>query len=512
MEKPLIRTSQSHPLRIDSVSAGRGCIGMTLSPGKKGPSNFGGRWDRDLEADLAVIAAWRPTVVVTLIEADEFFLLKTPRLGERLRETGLEWRHLPIRDLNAPDARFEKAWTFAGAELRDLLVRGGRVLLHCRGGLGRTGLVATRLLAELGEAPEAALGRVRAARKGAVETPPQEDHVLSVQPAPEDPERTSRRLACLAGGAIGDALGYTVEFLRRSEITRKFGENGILAPQTDAAGRILVSDDTQMTLFAAQGLLDAPEPTLEARTAAQRRAFLDWLETQEGVFRPGRRGLLAHPVLWVRRAPGATCLSALRAGGKGDLIRPINDSKGCGGVMRAAPAGLLPDVTPETAFELGARGAALTHGHPSGYLPAGALAGLVACLMAGRTLDDSWGEVRRLLAGREGAQETLDVTDRAVDLAARERISDAEAIARLGEGWTGEEALAIGLFAAFRGEDLVDTLRIGANHDGDSDSTAAIAGNIRGAEEGLYGLPLEWIQALDVFEPLVEVAQRWPPG
>ena len=506
----MIRTSQSHPLRIDSVSAGAGCIGMTLSPGKKGPSNFGGRWDRDLDSDLGVITAWRPTVVVTLIEADEFHLLQTPRLGERIREAGLEWRHLPIRDLQAPDARFEKAWTFAGAEFRDLLVRGGRVLLHCRGGLGRTGLVASRLLAELGEDPKSALQKVRAARQGAVETEPQERHVLSVKATGEDPDQTSRRLACLAGGAIGDALGYTVEFLRRSDITRKFGEQGILAPQTDAAGRILVSDDTQMTLFAAQGLIDSAEPTLEARILSQRRAFLDWLETQEGVFRPGRRGLLAHPALWARRAPGATCLSALRAGGKGDLIRPINDSKGCGGVMRAAPAGLLPGVSPEEAFELGVRGAALTHGHPSGHLPAGALAALVASLMAGRSLEDSWSAARRILATRDGAQETLEATDQAFDLAGRDRISNAEAIRRLGEGWTGEEALAIALFAALRGEDLVDTLRIGANHDGDSDSTSAIAGNIRGAEEGLYGLPLEWIQGLDVFEPLVEVARRWP--
>jgi ADP-ribosylglycohydrolase/protein-tyrosine phosphatase len=483
---------------------------MTLSPGKKGPSNFGGRWDRDLEADLAVIVAWRPTVVVTLMEAEEFSLLRTPRLGERVREAGLEWRHLPIRDLHAPDSRFEAAWTFAGAELRDLLVRGGRILLHCRGGLGRTGVVATRLLTELGEPAETALRRVRAARDGAVETPPQVQHVLAVQAAPEDPDRTSRRLACLAGGAVGDALGYTVEFLRKADITRKFGEQGILAPEADSAGRLVVSDDTQMTLFVAQGLIDAADPTLEVRTAAQRLALLDWLETQEGVFRPGRKGLLAHPALWVRRAPGNTCLSALRAGGRGDLVRRINDSKGCGGVMRAAPAGLLPGITPGAAFDLGVRGAALTHGHPSGHLPAGALAGLVAHLMAGRSLDESWTDVRRLLAAREGAEETLEVTDRAIDLAGRDRISDAEAIRRLGEGWTGEEALAIALFAAFRGEDLVDTLRIAANHDGDSDSTAAIAGNIRGAEEGLFGLPMEWILALDVIDPLLDIARRWP--
>ena len=506
----MVRTSLSHPLRIDSVSAGTGCVGMTFSPGKKGPSPLGDPWDRDLEADLAVITAWRPTVVVTLIEAEEFTILQTPRLGEQFRAAGLEWRHLPIRDLHAPDPRFERAWTFAGAEMRDLLSRGGRVLVHCRGGRGRTGLVACRLLTELGEPAEAALRRVRAAREGAVETTPQLEHVLALRPVPEDPDRTSRRLACLAAGAVGDALGYAVEFLRMPDITRRFGDSGILEPQTDTSGRLVVSDDTQMTLFAAQGLIEAADTTLEERTAAQRKAFLDWLETQEGVFRPGRQGLLAHPSLWVRRAPGNTCLSALRSGGRGDLVRPINDSKGCGGVMRAAPAGLLPAITPEAAFDLGVRGAALTHGHPSGYLPAGALSALVAHLMAGDGLDASWGEVRRLLALREGAEETLDVLDRAVDLSGRERISDAEAIRRLGEGWTGHEALAIAMFAALRGEDLVDTLRIAANHDGDSDSTAAIAGNLRGAEEGLYGLPLEWILALDVIEPLIEINRRWP--
>ena len=189
------RTSLSHPLRIDTVSAGAGCIGMTFSPGKKGPSVFGDSWDRDLEADLVVITAWSPTVVVTLIEAEEFTILQTPRLGEQVQAAGLEWRHLPIRDLNAPGPRFERAWTFAGAELRDLLCRGGRVLVHCRGGRGRTGLVACRLLTELGEPAEAALLRVRAAREGAVETKPQLEHVLAVQPVPEDPERTSRRLA-----------------------------------------------------------------------------------------------------------------------------------------------------------------------------------------------------------------------------------------------------------------------------------------------------------------------------
>ena len=503
------RADLTHPLKIDTLPVGRGLVGLTLSPGEKDPGLHGYPRDRDLDADLAVITAWRPTVVITLIEPDVFGP-QTARLGEKLREAGLECRRLPFRDLDAPDGSFEAVWTFAGAELRDLLSRGGRILVHCRGGRGRAELLASRLLVELGESPQRALQRVRQARRGAVETPAQERYILSLEAVGEDPDLASRRLACLAAGALGDALGYPVKFFSLLEIQRRFGDDGILEPPVDASGRRRVSDETQMTLFTAQGLADALEPTVEARTASQRLALLEWLETQEGEFRPGRKGLLAYPSLWVRRAPDATCLSALRAGGDGDPARRINNAKGCGAVIRMAPAGLLPGISADEAFELGIRGATLTHGHSSGRLPAGVLASLVASLMSGRPLDASWDEARRQLAGRRGAVETLRALDQAVDLAARDRISDAEAICRLGEGWTGEEALAIALFAALRGEDLVDALRIAANHGGASDTTAAIAGNIRGAEEGLFGLPLEWIEGLDAFDALVEVARRWP--
>jgi ADP-ribosyl-[dinitrogen reductase] hydrolase len=94
------------------------------------------------------------------------------------------WLHLPIRDLCAPDSVFESEWICAGSRLRGILRGGGRVLVHCRGGIGRAGMIAARLLIELGERPEAAIAAVRAARSpSAIETPAQIAHVLACRPA-----------------------------------------------------------------------------------------------------------------------------------------------------------------------------------------------------------------------------------------------------------------------------------------------------------------------------------------
>jgi protein-tyrosine phosphatase len=175
----MMRDSTTDPLRIAEVAAGAGLIGMTFCPGKKGPSVNGPEWNRDLAADVEAIKAWRPDVVVSLMEDHEFRLLQVPELGQTILDAGLAWLHLPIVDVDVPDAAFRRRWIVEGQRLRDCLLRGGRVLIHCRGGLGRTGLVAAQLLVELGEAPRAAIDRVRAARPGAIETAAQERYVLN---------------------------------------------------------------------------------------------------------------------------------------------------------------------------------------------------------------------------------------------------------------------------------------------------------------------------------------------
>jgi ADP-ribosyl-[dinitrogen reductase] hydrolase len=173
------RTSISHPLHIatlDLPTGGR--IGLTFCPGKCDASAMTGAWSRDLEVDLRAIVDWGASTLVTLIETHEFHALGVPNLGVSAQAQGLVWHHLPIRDVSVPDASFENAWQAIGPDLRQRLHRGEGLVVHCRGGLGRAGTVAARLLVELGEAPARALSRVRAVRPGAVETQEQERYVL----------------------------------------------------------------------------------------------------------------------------------------------------------------------------------------------------------------------------------------------------------------------------------------------------------------------------------------------
>src|SRR4051794_17327041 len=177
------RSSQSHPLQIANVSGRHfvGTLGVTFAPGKSDPTSLPAPWRRNLKTDLDAIADWNAYVVLTLVEPHELELLGIPTLGEDICRLGFEWLHLPVRDVSVPDARFERAWPKHSADLRALLRVGNNVLVHCRGGLGRAGMIAARLLAEEGVAPEIAMAAVRAARPGAIETPAQE-HWVRVGP------------------------------------------------------------------------------------------------------------------------------------------------------------------------------------------------------------------------------------------------------------------------------------------------------------------------------------------
>ena len=176
-------TSERNPLRIDAVAppGAPGLIGMTLFPGKKDPYAAFGVWDRDLAADLLAIGEWGASTVVTLVETHEFELLGVPDFAAEM-SARFRWHWLPIRDGDVPDADFELRWPEAGADLRRRLAVGERVLVHCRAGLGRTGLVVARLLVECGETPLRALNAVRRARPGTVETMVQEQYVLRLVP------------------------------------------------------------------------------------------------------------------------------------------------------------------------------------------------------------------------------------------------------------------------------------------------------------------------------------------
>lgn len=177
-----VRTSLSHPLRIDVLQPtwSPGLIGMTICPGKKGESVYGAAWDRDLVTDLEAITSWGADCVVSLMEDFEFAMLGIPDFAAIMAAQPFDWLHLEIRDADVPDHRFETAWPTARARVLAILERGGRVLVHCRGGLGRTGLVVARLLVKQGMAAEEAIRLTRAVRQGTIETIAQEQHVLAL--------------------------------------------------------------------------------------------------------------------------------------------------------------------------------------------------------------------------------------------------------------------------------------------------------------------------------------------
>ena len=330
----------------------------------------------------------------------------------------------------------------------------------------------------------------------------------------------SRVRGCLAGGAIGDALGAPVEFMSLEQIRAQCGERGVreyqLASFGDRAGYGLVTDDTQMTLFTVEGLIRAGirrDRGIGFTVAVVHQSLDAWLDTQirSGPPADARGWLRGERWLYARRAPGQTCLSALEQarGGAGHIARyggrAANDSKGCGGVMRSAPFGLLPTAdlagtggaaggsgwTAADLFGMAAEAAGYTHGHPTGRLAAGTLAALVSGLVAGAELADAVDAALRILAAHDGHEETAGALTRAVRAAAGGPPGPA-AVAELGAGWVAEEALAIAVYAALAypapGQ-FGDALALAVTHSGDSDSTGAICGSILGARHGETALP-----------------------
>lgn len=311
---------------------------------------------------------------------------------------------------------------------------------------------------------------------------------------------------CLLGGAVGDALGAPVEFQSREKILAQYGPRGIRDLHT-AYGRVgAITDDTQMTLFTVEGYLRwqirGVNKGIASRPSMMRMAYERWYATQEkGTATPQEKNgwLIRIPELHARRAPGMTCLSALASRPDGDRLEARNDSKGCGGVMRVAPLGL---VAPDP-YDSGAEAAALTHGHPLGYQSAGAMALLIAHTVEAPDLEEA--VIRTLAELPPEAREMASWIQRAADDAASDRPA-LTCIEGLGEGWVAEEALAIGLFCALRGENLEEAVILGVNHGGDSDSTGSIAGQIRGAYDGVEAIPTRWLEKLELRDAIQSVA------
>lgn len=517
-----VRTSATNPLRIAEIPVpmSNGTIGITLCPGKAGPSAFGVPWARDIATDFNVISAWRPSALVTLMEPAELVAAGVDgAIGPAAAALGTDWYHLPIRDGECPSLAFEQRWSWVGIRLRTLLRQGQRVLVHCRGGLGRAGTIAARLLAELGVVQTEAIALVRDRRPGAIETEMQAAHVLGIGAIPiAEDLRRSRVAGSLLGGAIGDALGYRVEFDSLERIKSKFGNNGVTDPLTN--GTAIVSDDTQMTLFSLEAILLAVPHHETAIVDAAQTAYIDWYRTQTepSVLRTGQPARLTDfPELYACRAPGNTCMVALSKllHGRRDAMK--NNSKGCGTVMRSAPFGMFPQLfSPADAYRLAAACSRLTHGHPSATAAAGATAHLVRNLMDCYSIEDALDAVLEHLAGVVGAKEVVGALHQARASAALEKplmgidqhaaiiggIGSDPARVGLSRGWVAEEALAVAVYACLVAPDFESAIRVAANHHGDSDSTAAVCGNLWGAIHGVGTMCLLQIFAVDVLRPI----------
>ena len=315
----------------------------------------------------------------------------------------------------------------------------------------------------------------------------------------------------LIGGAIGDALGYPVEFIYSFEgIQARYGERGITRLDTklhwldedEQAGKAVVSDDTQMTLFTANGLLNAKKQGISLKYGIC-RAYVEWYLTQIGMKSPKYKECWISdvPELNHRRAPGNTCMTAL------DLIfrgkEPMNNSKGCGGVMRIAPIPLYAAVHDRMSIEeadlLAGEAAEITHQHPLGYISAALMSHIIYRLALDneptqdsmkRYIMEGIAEIRKQYQAHHNDVECMaELAERAI-LSLDNGKTDLKNIGHLGEGWTGEEALAIALYCSLKHFDSFEEAMIASvNHGGDSDSTGAVTGNILGAAVGYEAIP-----------------------
>lgn len=319
--------------------------------------------------------------------------------------------------------------------------------------------------------------------------------------------KLDRIKGCLLAGAIGDALGYEIEFDSEDYIFNTYGNKGIQEYEL-FNGLARISDDTQMSLFTAQGLLMGGK-TIDEHVENIRKCYDDWLHTQLPKKHKKVTGyckLYDLKELHSSRAPGSTCLSALRDGGKGTLEHPMNDSKGCGGIMRVAPIALyIEDI--QEADILAARASVITHGHELGYMSSSMLVHIIHRILFGydieEAIEDSIQAIKNMFKDAVFLQDMLDLVDKAI-LLSKEDINDLEAIHALGEGWIAEETLAIAIYCSLKyKDDLLKAICVAVNHNGDSDSTGAVTGNIIGAYLGYECIPEKYLKDLELKDLII---------
>lgn len=485
--QPKQRTSLTHPLKIAMLPAGDGLarIGVTFCPGKVQMDGATGSWNRDLATDIRAISDWGATAVVTLIEDHEIQALLVRGLDAECRRHGIDWLHLPIPDVSTPTDEFEAAWVTVGEGLRSRLRNGFNVVVHCKGGIGRAGTIAARLLVELGADPVDAIRTVREARPGAIETPEQERHVLGVRPIPERQPSTTldairdRALGALVGLAVGDAIGTTVEFKQR----------GSFDPVTDMVGGGPFNlkpgewtDDTSMALCLADSLIAFDG--LDERDLLER--FCRW-------WLYGENSVTGHCF----DIGNATAASLRAFQETGDIHSASADARngGNGSIMRLAPVACRYWNNPDKLRDAARRQSGTTHPAAEPVDASEALAMILGNAIRGMPLTD-------LLSASCGPY--TPKVQAVVDGSWRGKHRDA--IRSSGYVIDTLEA-AIWACAASSGSFEQTVLRA-VNLGDDADSVGAVAGQIAGAFYGLSGIAELWRKRLAWNDRIEGLADR----
>lgn len=481
-----MRTSLSHPIVIAEVRPhpGYGSIGLTLCPGKTQETSASGPWARDLQLDLDTIEHWGAAVVVSLVESSELKELKVENIGPEVRARQMQWVHLPIQDVSTPDGDFEAAWTTAGESLRARLRSGANVLIHCKGGLGRAGTIAARLLVELGWDPLKAIEVIRSVRPGAIEARAQARHVMRSGPIAEcTPPRSlgavrDRAVGALLGLAVGDAIGTTLEFSARDSYL----------PLTDMIGGGPFNlepgewtDDTSMALALLDSLLaheDLDEADLMDR-------FCRWHELGEYSV----RGECFDIGLTTQRA-----LARWKKTGDPIAGSTAPSTAGNGSLMRLAPVVIRHWRNRERLSAVAARQSAVTHGAAEAVEACVAFADLLADAIEGQPRSEVFRNRNTIYAG---VISSIMAGSWRGKLRSQVRAS----------GYVAH-SLEAALWCVSRTDSFEQAVLLAANLGEDADTTAAITGQLAGALYGASHIPDQWLKRLAWSDQIGDLASE----
>lgn len=467
-----------------------GRVGLTIAPGKVNPDGP----VRSLGADLTRLRDDHgASHLVCLLEDDELPMLGIDALPQAAVEAGMAFHRLPIRDGATPRERDDV--TRLVAAITGWAATGENVVIHCRGGLGRSGTIGGCVLRAAGMDGHAALAELAVARgPSCPETPEQRRYIREFVPG--GAAARSRVLGAVLGAAIGDALGHPTEFLSIDRIRARYGRAGVtgfeLFWERDGGRFAPYTDDTQMAEIVLRSLVAARRANapMDAAMGEIASGFAAWAEAPQG----------GH------RAPGGACMRGaqrLAAGVPWREAGGANDG-GCGSVMRAYPFGLLAgDLA--LAERWAVEHSRMTHRDPIALAACAAMAVGVA-LELRREAPTAVLAAMVEAAGRWDSG-TARMAERAV--ARGQNGADPDAVLRELEGWAAHEAIAAAMFVVARHpHDIRGALLEGANASGDSDSIATLAGALLGARLGLEALPAAWVRHVERASELLALGRE----